>query len=110
MTNYLTTPKGNVTIRTATVDDAPPLLALRLEALTKHPEAFAADIDKTAVGGENAWVERITENTSTESGSIIIAVRYRADRYDWYCAGTLAEDTAQWHALGSLCQPELARE
>ncbi len=73
MTNYLTTPGGNVTIRIATVDDAPSLLALRLEALTKHPEAFAADIDKTAAAGENAWVERIIENASTDSGSIIIA-------------------------------------
>jgi RimJ/RimL family protein N-acetyltransferase len=73
MTHYLTTPNGNVTIRVATVDDAPHLLALRLEALTIHPEAFAADIDKTAEAGENAWVEQITENTCTESGSIVIA-------------------------------------
>jgi len=73
MTNYLTTPKGNVTIRAATVDDAASLLALRLEALTIHPEAFAADVDKTAAEGENSWLERITDNTRTESGSIVIA-------------------------------------
>lgn len=33
----LTTPKGQVTIRSAEPDDAADLLALRLEALANHP-------------------------------------------------------------------------
>ena len=54
----------------------PSLLALRLEALSKHPEAFAADIDKTAAAGENAWVERIIENAN---------IRFRLYHYRLYC-------------------------
>jgi ribosomal protein S18 acetylase RimI-like enzyme len=73
MTNHLSTPKGEVNIRIATIEDATSLLALRLEALSMHPEAFAADVEKTAAGGEKAWAELITEYANTKSGAIVIA-------------------------------------
>jgi RimJ/RimL family protein N-acetyltransferase len=73
LTSYLNTPKGKVIIRIATIEDAAALLALRLEALRRHPEAFAADADKTAAGGETAWAEQIREYGSTQSGAICIA-------------------------------------
>ena len=71
---HLSTPKGEVGFQIATVPDAAALLALRLEALAIHPEAFAADVDKTAADGEKVWVERIIEYTNTKSGAIIIAL------------------------------------
>ncbi len=73
MPTRLTTPQGEVIIRNATPDDADLLFALRLEALANHPEAFTADMDKTAASGIIAWSERITEYASTQSGTIIIA-------------------------------------
>jgi ribosomal protein S18 acetylase RimI-like enzyme len=74
MTNIqLSTPKGDITIRIATAEDVASLLVLRLEALTMHPEAFAADVDKTVADGEKVWVERIIEYSHTKSGAIIIA-------------------------------------
>jgi len=73
MTTQLSTPKGEVSIRIAIIEDAASLLALRLEALVMHPEAFAADVDKTALDGEKVWVERIIEYNNTKSGAIIIA-------------------------------------
>ena len=73
MATHLTTAKGKVSLRMATMGDAASLLALRLEALTRHPEAFAADIDKTAADGEHAWAERIGEYASTQTGAILIA-------------------------------------
>ena len=73
MTTHLPTSKGEVTIRIATIEDATSLLALRLEALAMHPEAFAADVDKTVADGEEAWAERITEYANHQSGAIMIA-------------------------------------
>lgn len=73
MTTPLTTPKGEISIRTATTSDADALLKLRLESLSLHPEAFAADVDKTAVDGPQAWESRINEYALDSSGAIIIA-------------------------------------
>lgn len=67
------TPKGDTTIRMATPQDAALLLKLRLEALTMHPEAFAADVDKTAADGVEAWVKLINDNSMSHSGTISIA-------------------------------------
>ena len=73
MTSPIFTPKGEVNVRIATVQDAVTLLALRLEALAMHPEAFAADVDKTAAEGKMVWVERLIEYANTKSGAIMIA-------------------------------------
>jgi RimJ/RimL family protein N-acetyltransferase len=73
MTGHLITPRGEITIQVATIEDAASILALRLEALAMHPEGFAADIGKTAADGEKAWSELITEYSLSHSGAIIIA-------------------------------------
>jgi RimJ/RimL family protein N-acetyltransferase len=67
------TPKGDITIRMATPEDAALLLKLRLEALTMQPEAFAADIDKTVAGGEKEWASLITDYASNLSGVVCVA-------------------------------------
>jgi len=61
MTHLYPTPKGDTTIRLATPEDAALLLELRLEALTMHPEAFAADVDKTAADGVERWLKLVTD-------------------------------------------------
>lgn len=73
MTTQLSTPKAEITLRIATPEDAASLFKLRLEALAMHPEAFAADVDKTSADGVEAWVKLITDNTKTQSGAISIA-------------------------------------
>lgn len=73
MSEVLTTPKGAITIRPATVDDAVPLRALRLEALASQPEAFAADHDRTEAESAEAWVERIRQNEANNEGVICVA-------------------------------------
>ena len=73
MTHLYPTPKGDTTIRLATPEDAALLLELRLEALTVHPEAFAADVDQTAADGVEAWVKLITDYAMSHSGTISIA-------------------------------------
>src|SRR4030065_1784935 len=73
MITSLSTPKGEIIIRIATPEDAASLLELRLEALSTDPEAFAADVEKTAADGVDAWLKLITENAKTQSGAIIIA-------------------------------------
>lgn len=67
------TPKGDVTIRLASLEDSAALLDLRLESLTLQPEAFAADIEKTTSDGIEAWEKLITENAVNQSGTICIA-------------------------------------
>jgi RimJ/RimL family protein N-acetyltransferase len=73
MTHVFSTPKGDINVRIATPEDATPLLKLRIEALSMHPEAFAADVDKTTADGAEAWVERILEYEKNQSGAITIA-------------------------------------
>ena len=73
MDREVSTARGTVTIRAATVDDAVPLRALRLEALANRPEAFAADYDRTEAEGADAWVERIRQNEAQDEGVICIA-------------------------------------
>jgi RimJ/RimL family protein N-acetyltransferase len=73
MAQLLRTSKGDITIRIATPEDAASLLELRLESLTLHPEAFAADIEKTAADGEQAWVKLVTDYAAARSGAMIIA-------------------------------------
>jgi RimJ/RimL family protein N-acetyltransferase len=73
MKRLLPTSKGDVAIRIATPEDAGALFELRLEALTTHPEAFAADVEMTRSRGVQAWANEITNDASNESGIIITA-------------------------------------
>jgi RimJ/RimL family protein N-acetyltransferase len=73
MAQLFPTPKGEITIRIATPEDAASLQELRLESLMMHPEAFAADVDKTAADGVDAWVKQITDNAETHAGVISVA-------------------------------------
>jgi RimJ/RimL family protein N-acetyltransferase len=73
MSAALVTPKGEVNIRLAVPQDAASLLELRLEALSMHPEAFAADVAMTAAEGAEVWSERIANNARDQSGAISIA-------------------------------------
>lgn len=78
MSKQLTTPRGVITIRPATVHDAAPLYDLRLEALATHPEAFAADHDQTEARGVSAWVERMRQNETGNEG--VIQVGWAGDQ------------------------------
>jgi len=73
MPQVLSTPKGDITIRIATQADATELFKLRMEALTFHPEAFAADVEMTKTRGVEAWVSQITNESKNQSGVIFIA-------------------------------------
>ena len=73
MTTKINTPKGEVIIRIATVQDAAQTYDLRLEALQLHPESFSADVDMTKDGGVQAWVNRIEDFGKDRSGVIMIA-------------------------------------
>jgi RimJ/RimL family protein N-acetyltransferase len=73
MSLFVSTPNGNVTIRIATPDDATALFELRLEALSAHPEAFAADVEMTRRRGAQSWADSIANDTRDESGVIFIA-------------------------------------
>jgi len=73
MPNKVNTPLGEITIRGASIADADSLLALRLEALTLHPESFAADYEKTCAEGAGAWVEIIENYEHNNTGVVIIA-------------------------------------
>jgi RimJ/RimL family protein N-acetyltransferase len=73
MEQFFPTPKSDVIIRQALSEDADALLDLRLEALSRHPEAFAADIDLTVADGTQGWVKQITENAQNHSGVVSIA-------------------------------------
>ncbi len=69
----LATPRGTITIRQASVDDAAALRELRLEALAKHPQAFAADSATTAAEPASLWAERIAAYASGNTAVVYVA-------------------------------------
>ncbi|HSB67237.1 MAG TPA: GNAT family protein [Anaerolineales bacterium] len=73
MFQQLSTSQGIVTIRCAVPEDAAALFDLRLEALTAHPESFAADVEMTKDRGVQAWSTEITKDAGDESGVIVVA-------------------------------------
>ncbi len=73
MPHLFPTPKGDLTIRLASLEDAASLLDLRLESLTLQPEAFAADIGKISVDGVGAFEKLIADNARTQAGCISLA-------------------------------------
>ena len=74
MTTGLSTIKSDIAIRMAVPEDAAAVRSLRLEALSLHPEAFAADVALTAAEGVGTWAERITGYAATHSSAIAIAL------------------------------------
>lgn len=73
VTSHLSTPRGEIIIRTAKPADAPGLFELRIESLMAHSEAFAADIEMTKADGVEAWRDQVTRDARDQSGAIIIA-------------------------------------
>jgi RimJ/RimL family protein N-acetyltransferase len=73
MSLIFSTKKGDIAIRMADPGDAAPVRKLRLEALTLHPEAFAADVDLTAAEGTDKWADRLAGYAATNSSAISIA-------------------------------------
>ncbi len=73
MSSSFITPKGSVSIRQAVLQDAASLFSLRLESLTLHPQAFAADVEMTHQAGVKAWSESIDKYSRESSGVIIVA-------------------------------------
>jgi len=73
MTSTIQTSKGEVTLRIATIQDAPKVYDLRLEALRMHPDAFTADFSTTIDRGVQAWVKLIEDYGKDETGVIMIA-------------------------------------
>jgi ribosomal protein S18 acetylase RimI-like enzyme len=67
METAMNTPRGTVTIRPATVDDAPAYRDLRLEALRHHPEAFSADYAAALAQPMSFWIERL-RSSGAENG------------------------------------------
>lgn len=74
MAQHISTNKGNITFRMANPGDAAAVFDLRLEALTAHPEAFAADVEITKARGAQAWENEIVNDAREESGVIVIAI------------------------------------
>ena len=80
MENEATTPAAasskkapsGVTVREATEEDGDALFILYLEALRKHPDAFAADHRRTA-GDRLIWVRRLRRNLEEGTGTICLA-------------------------------------
>ena len=64
--------KPQITIREATVADGTALHALHVEALRNHPDAFAADAERTA-GDQAAWSWRLRRNLADGMGTICLA-------------------------------------
>jgi ribosomal protein S18 acetylase RimI-like enzyme len=67
----IASPKGSITIRLATVNDLQAFIALRLQALKDHPEAFGSDYEDAIARPEEFWQQRLTE---TDYNAIYVAV------------------------------------
>jgi RimJ/RimL family protein N-acetyltransferase len=68
------TSRGDVIVRPAIPDDAAAVRELRLDALARHPEAFAADHDLTQAESALHWVDWIADNAAQNRGMIAVAV------------------------------------
>jgi RimJ/RimL family protein N-acetyltransferase len=61
-------------VRPAAPDDAAAVRELRLDALARHPEAFAADYDLTQAESVQHWIDWIADNRAENRGMIAVAV------------------------------------
>ncbi|MBN2006684.1 MAG: GNAT family N-acetyltransferase [Anaerolineae bacterium] len=73
MSQTLTTSQGDVTIRPALPADGAALRALRIEALERHPEAFAADLAASIADPASVWEARVAQYADKEAGIISAA-------------------------------------
>jgi ribosomal protein S18 acetylase RimI-like enzyme len=73
MSSVLMSPKGAITIRSASAEDAGPLRELRLEALASHPEVFAADHAATAAETIERWARLVTDYALDNKGIVCVA-------------------------------------
>ena len=55
----IVTPRGNITIRVATAEDALAYRDLRLEALRDHPDAFSSDYAENLAKPMSFWTDRL---------------------------------------------------
>ncbi len=69
----MSTIKGSIQVRLAGPDDAAMLYSLRLEALARHPEAFAADLESSAAEGKEPWLKLITDYARDNKGVVSLA-------------------------------------
>lgn len=74
MSNLMKNSKGIITVRLAGSNDALLLRALRLEALARHPEAFAADVDSAAADNAEVWIELLGDYASDNKGVLSVAL------------------------------------
>lgn len=77
MNTPITTPRGTVTIRAATVEDAPANRELRLEALRDYPEAFGSDYESALAKPASFWVDRL--KTAGTPGSAMAYLAWHRD-------------------------------
>lgn len=73
MMDKLQTSKGVINIRVAVPDDAVLLRAIRLEALTNYPQAYATDYDSAAKESIESWSKYIKNYEMPQKGVIYIA-------------------------------------
>jgi GNAT superfamily N-acetyltransferase len=72
METMLNTSKGEFTLRSARVTDAPAFRDLRLEALKKHPESFSSDYAANLAFPSTFWEQRL--NDLGQAGTVFFAV------------------------------------
>ncbi|MDX2140137.1 MAG: GNAT family N-acetyltransferase [Chloroflexota bacterium] len=72
----IVSPKGNITIRLATIHDTQAFIALRLKALKDHPEAFGSDYEDALARPDEFWQQRLTES---DYNAIYVAVSPEAE-------------------------------
>ena len=70
----VTTPRGTVTIRPGTEEDAPAYRDLRLEALHNHPEAFSSDYETSLAKPMSYWTERLRFDKPGDGAMLYFAV------------------------------------
>ena len=69
----LDTPRGSIAIRPAVDADAPAVGELRMEALTRHPEAFGADVASHVDQSPAAWIDWLHRRAEVDSSTIQVA-------------------------------------
>lgn len=74
MNAVITTPRGAIAIRPATVDDADALRDLRLEALRTQPVAFAADYALNLAKSPSYWIEWARDRSNSHTDIVHVAV------------------------------------
>ncbi len=73
MSTSIQTSRGTVLVRYAGPQDAARLRALRLEALSTHPEAFSQDYQEAAAKTEEAWTRRLLVDPRQSDEVICVA-------------------------------------